>query len=113
MATPKQAHALVSYFSKKYEERYGVKPVINRYSARWGFDSILMDMTADETKALIDYYLETVSVNSHNLEWFFYNYDKLLNSKRKRDEDVAEQAVIREATKQRTEEWRKRINGDN
>lgn len=113
MATPKQAHALVSYFATKYKGKYGYAPKVNRYAARWGFDSLLMDMDVGEAESLIDYYFETMSLNGHALDWFFYNYDKLMISKEARDEDAAKLARIREETKKRTEEWRKKKSGNN
>lgn len=113
MATPKQAHAMVSYFGKKYKEKYAIEPRLNRYSARWGFDSVLMDMSEAEAKALVDYYFETQSLNGHSLEWFFYNYEKLAESMANRDEDAASLAAIREQSKRRAEEWRKKKSGNN
>lgn len=112
MATPKQAHALVAYFVSRYKARYGFAPKLNRYAARWGFDSILMDMSPDDAMTLIDYYFETISTNGHALDWFFYNYEKLAEAKTKRDEDATQQVLIRERTKQRTEEWRKKHSGN-
>lgn len=112
MATPKQAQTLVSYFGKKYKEKYDTAPVLNRYKARWGFDAILMDMSESKVKDLIDYYLETYSPNMHDLDWFFYNYDKLDQAKRDRDKDAVALAALREQSKKRTEEWRKKIDHD-
>lgn len=112
MATPKQAHALTSYFNKKYKEKYGVVPQSNRYAARWGFDSILMDMGESDVKALIDYYFTTANSQRHPLEWFFYNYDKLVESKRVADTDRELLARRREESRKRAEEWRKRLSGE-
>lgn len=113
MATPKEAHALVTYFGKKYKEKYGIALKVNRYSARWGFDAILMDMSVSDTQELIDYYFGTQSLNGHTLEWFFYNYEKLAEAMEKTNEDVAALARIREETRKRTEEWRKKQSGNN
>lgn len=113
MATPKQAHALVTYFGKKSKEKYGFDPKVNRYAARWGFDSILMDMSSKDAEALIDYYFQTVSPNGHSLDWFFYNYEKLAEAKEKTDADRKRLAEIRKATKKRTEEWRQKHSGNN
>lgn len=113
MATPKQAHALVTYFGQKYKEKYAVAPKANRYAARWGFDSLLMDLTTDEVKALIDYYFETINPSGHTLDWFLYNYEKLAEAMENRDEDAASLARIREQTKRRTEEWRNKKSGNN
>lgn len=112
MASAKQAHALVSYFVKEYEKKYHRPPVVNRYGARWGFDAILMSMNDAEAVSLIDYYFTTASSKEHSIEWFFNNYEKLLETKKKTDEDREHLARLREASKRRTEEWRKRINGD-
>lgn len=97
---------MVTYFSQQYKNKYGKTPVVNRYKARWGFDAILMELDVEEIKFLIDYYLETFSANSHDLEWFFYNYDKLIVAKEKRDRDAESLARIREESKRRAEEWR-------
>ena len=108
MPTPKQAHALVTYFGKKFKEKYGYEPKLNRYAARWGFDAILMDMSGDEAKGLIDHYFQTMSDKNHSLDWFLYNSEKLAEAKEKTDADKAALAVIRQRTKERTEEWRKK-----
>lgn len=113
MPEAKQAHTLVSYFGTKYKAKYGYPAAVNRYSARWGFDSILMDMGLDEAKSLVDYYFETISTNGHSLDWFFYNYEKLSEAKGRRDEDVASLSVARQETKRRVEEWRKKKSGNN
>lgn len=113
MAAPKEAHALVTYFGQKYKDKYAVAPKNNRYAARWGFDSMLMDMTSSEVKSLIDYYFETINLSGHSLDWFLYNYEKLAEAMESRDEDVASLARIRQETKRRTEEWRKKKSGNN
>lgn len=113
MTSPKQAHTLSSYFGQQFKKKYGFEHKFNRNKARWSWDNILMDMTLTETKDLIDYYFTTVSPNGHTLEWFFYNYDKLAEAKEKMDADRQRLAVIREATRRRTEEWRKKNSGNN
>ncbi len=105
MAAAKDAHALTSYFIKQYKIKYEKDPVINRHSARWGFDSILMDMPTPEVKALIDYYLTTASMKRHSLEWFLYNYDKLVEACRVQKEDAARRAKLREESEKRAKEW--------
>lgn len=111
MPTPKQAHALTSYFQKLYREKYGMEPKLNRYAARWGFDSMLMDMSDEAVKGLIEYYFQTVSTNGHALDWFFYNYEKLADAKVKAEEDAAALKELREQSRIRTEEWRKKHSG--
>ncbi len=109
MATPKQSQALVSHFIKRYKEKYGANPNVNRYSARYGFDALLFDMDDEQAKELIDYYFETASANSHALPWFFNNYDKLQDAMVKKAEDDELRCRLREESKARTEQWRNKI----
>lgn len=108
--TPAQCHTMISYYIHVYKEKYGREPVVNRHSARWGFDSVLQGLSLEETKALLDYYLITESDRKHPLDWFFYNYDKLVDSKRSVDDDDARRARLRRESQQRVEEWLARGN---
>lgn len=106
MATAKECHTLTSYFAARYKEKYARAPVLNRYSARWGFDSVLMDMSSKEVEELIDYYFTVPSERHHNLEWFFYNYDKLAKARTDAKEDSEHRARLREESAARAETWR-------
>ncbi|SRR6266542_3595289 len=106
MATAQQCHAMTTYYFKAYKDVYGREPIVNRNTARWGFDGILKGMPPAEAQRLIDFYLTTASSNKHSLEWFFYNYDKLIISQRETEEDSERRARLRAETKQRAEEWR-------
>ena len=106
--TAQQCYAMISHYEKGYLRKYKKKPVVNRYSARYGFDAVLTDLGTEDTKALIDYYFTCDSDKSHPLTWFFYNYDTLLVGKRDHDKDVALRKKLREESKIRAEEWRAR-----
>jgi len=109
--TPAQCYAMTSYFVKGYKERYkGQEPVLNRHSARWGFESILMGMPPEEVKGLIDYYFTTTSQKRHALDWFFYNYEKLQTSMDEVEKDRARRKQLREESEARAAEWRARGN---
>jgi len=109
-ATVQQCHALISYYIKKYKEKYkGAEPVVNRHSARWGFDSVLMGMSPDEAKEVIDYYFKTTSTRKHSLDWFFYNYEKLIAGKNELAEDQARREKLRRESEERAREWMQRI----
>jgi len=110
MATAQQSHAMTSYFVKKYKEHYGRDPIVNRHTARWGFDSVLTGLSPVEAKEIVDFYFTVASTNKHSLDWFFYNYDKLLESKRRTDDDAAKRARLREESEKRAKEWRERGN---
>ena len=109
MAKVEDCHALTSYFIKKYKEKYGHNPNVNRFSARWGFDSVLGGMKMDEAKELISFYFTTTTSNNHGIDWFFYNYEKLIDSKRDADSDREKRARLRAETEERARRWNERI----
>lgn len=112
MTTAQACHAMTTYYLSEYQNKYNQKPVVNRNKARWGFDSVLQDLSANQAKLLIDFYLETVSTNRHSLEWFFYNYDKLIDRKAQYEKDEADREQLRHESKKRVEEWRRRKLGN-
>lgn len=113
MATAKQvAHAMVTYFAEQYKAKYGVKPELNRFKARWVFDDMLTDIEEEDVKKIIDYYFATQSLVGHSLDWFQYNYEKLAVAMEATEKDRAALALIREESRRRTEEWNQK-HGNN
>lgn len=106
MATAKDCHALTSYYAKKYKEKYDTEPNVNRFSARWGFDSVLSGMGVTQAKELIDYYFTTPPTRRHDLDWFFYNYEKLVKAWRDGKSDAEHRRKLMEESKIRAEKWR-------
>lgn len=106
MPAIKDCHTLTSYFLKQYEAKYGVPAPVNRHTARWGFDSVLLSMGIEQAKELIDYYLRTASPNRHQLDWFFYNYEKLQKAMDEGKEDDEHRRKLMEESKIRAEQWR-------
>jgi len=104
--TAQQCHAATTYFVKKFEEVNGWQPVVNRNKARWGFEAILMDFSPTETRQFIDYYLKYYTKLS--IDWFLFNYDKVIESYREHEKNEKIVAQRREETAQRLEEWRNR-----
>lgn len=108
MATAKDCHVLINYYLKAFEGKHGRKPIVNRNTARWGFDNMLQDLSMVEVKELTDFYMKTGGSHNNSLSWFFNNYDRLLEHKQTTEADIAERAQLREETKRLTEEWRKK-----
>src|SRR6478735_6121770 len=103
----KDCHEMTSYYMKGYKEKYGSAPNVNRNTARWGFDSVLHDMSKQHVKMLLDYYFEVPSDRRHDLDWFFYNYEKLNRSKLEQEEAKAARTKLMEESRIRAEAWRK------
>lgn len=108
MPTAKDCHILTSYYLKRYKEKYGTDAIVNRHSARWGFDSVLMDMSGDKAKELLDYYFTTINPKKHSLDGFLYNYEKLQENFKMNIEDAEHRAKLRRESEQRAKEWRER-----
>lgn len=106
MATIKDANTLTSYYKKLYKARYGTNPEVNDYAARWGFDSVLNGMGVAEGKELLDYYFTTPATRRYDLEWFFWNYDKLSKAMREGRKDKEHRRKLMEESKLRAEQWR-------
>ena len=108
--TAQQCHAMTTYYTSAFKQKYGREPVVNRHSARWGFESVLMGMPPADAKKLIDFYFTTTSKEQHSLTWFFYNYDKLIESLSDLEKDKLRRKQLREESEKRAAEWRARGN---
>ena len=106
MASAKDCHELTSYYVAAFKKKYGFDPNVNRYSARWGFDSLLMGMGKPQVKDLLDYYMTTASQRKHDLDWFFYNYEKLVKGLDEAKSDREHRAKLMQESQKRAEEWR-------
>lgn len=106
MATAKDYHSLTSYYIKQYKEKFGIEPVVNRNIAKWGWESILMDLDMSETKSLIDFYLTTNAAKKWSLKWFLNNYDSVIQSMRDFEQDAKRRKKLREESEERARKWR-------
>lgn len=108
--TAQQCHAMTSYYKKAFQEKYKYEPNVNRNTARWNWEGILTDMPASKAKELVDFYFSTTSQKQHSLDWFFYNYDKLIESLSDLEKDRLRRKQLREESEKRAAEWRARGN---
>lgn len=98
---------LVTHYSKCYELKYGLKPIINVYRDRWGFVDMLDEPSSipyDVCKRVIEYYFRTTT-SGHPLKNLFHNFDHLLRSMQEREEDDLKRAQLRKETEKRVREW--------
>lgn len=104
--TAQQCHALTTYYAKAYSEKVGKPAVLNRNKARWSWDSILMDYTPSQACEMVDFYLEHWP--EPNLDWFFYNYEKVDQAIADHNQDEEVRKARRAMTQKRLDEWRER-----
>lgn len=102
----KDCHALTSYYEKAFQQKHGRAPNVNRWSARWGFDSVLQSMNSQQAKDLLDYYFTTPATKQHDLDWFFYHYHNLVDGMLKSRTEKAHRNRLMEESKIRAEKWR-------
>lgn len=104
--TAQQCHALTTYYIKQFTDVVGFAPVVNRNKARYGFEGLLMDYSPEDSRKIIDYYLAHYA--NPSVDWFIYNYEKVVVAMEEYIENEEAQQKRREATAKRLEEWRNR-----
>jgi len=106
-AETKTVNALISLYEKLYAEKYGKKPLINRYKDKWGFQDMLKDLGPVESKEIIQYYFETHRPG-HPLLQLFRNYDDMVRRKLEREKDEVDRKKLRAETKLKVQELNER-----
>lgn len=72
--------------------------MINRHREKWAMNDVIESVGYDRARELLEYYFH-VNNSGHSLQWFFYNFDRLDDMKRKLEEDSVRRAKMRAATK--------------
>lgn len=104
--TAQQCHAMTTYFMNAYREAMGSEPVVNRNKAKMGWAGLLIDFTPTQAKELVDYYLK--HYEKPKIDWFLYNYEKIVEEKQEHEKNESRIAQRRKETQKKLEEWRKR-----
>lgn len=103
---PKLSYTLISLYEVLYNERYGKKPVINRYREKWGMQDVIDSVGFNRAKELLEYYFKT-NKNGHPISWFFMNFDNIDRVLSQRIEDDEHRKKLKQITKQMVEEMEK------
>lgn len=98
-----QSNVLINLFISKYQQKYGKKPVLNRFRERWGFQDMIDSVGFEDSQRIIEFYFE-IPATSHTCKHLFYNFDNMLSNMEAREQDRAERRRIMEQTKQRMKE---------
>lgn len=100
---PKLSYSLLSLYEHLYTEKYGKKPVVNRYREKWGMHDVIESVGFNRAKELLEYYFR-ISKNGHPLMWFFNNFDVMDRMMDQRAEDDEHRKKLRGLTKQMVQE---------
>ena len=102
------AYALLSYYAKLYKDRYGVSPTINKYKEKWAASSILEDYGKETSHKVLEYYFK-MQKEGHPLNWFYNNFDVLLDRINESEKDQQLRKERRAQTALLRQEW---LNGN-
>lgn len=98
----KQEYVLLSLYSKLFKDRYGRSPTINKYRERWGMLDAIDSIGYDSVEECLKYYFHT-NVDAHSLNYFFNNFDKILEAMNAKKQDAERRAMLMEETRRRVE----------
>jgi hypothetical protein len=76
MNDTQKAQALLSLYEKCFLERYGRKPILNRYRDKWGMLDMIHSIGYPRSQEIIEYYFKTGKSN-HPLSYLFNNFDNI------------------------------------
>lgn len=96
MADKKQRFAILSRF-QKHLKFHGINNEINIYSQQWAADAMIESYGYEQTLDAIEYYFSVSA--SPDWNWFAYNSEKVIQSKRSEEEDKIIRAKLREGAK--------------
>lgn len=102
MANDKQPYILLSLYQNLYKEKYGKMPTMNKFREKWAMQDCIDSIGFDRAKELIEYYFK-LNKSGHQLQFFFYNFDRIDNVKRDSEADVERRRLLLEQTKKMVE----------
>lgn len=111
MATDRQqAHALITYFQKKYKKYFGVNPpAFNRHALSHGFEALVKDYPA-QGEAIIDFYFD--SYENPDPGKFIYQYGRVVELMLEAEADEKERRELRRKTIERMNNVSNSSQGD-
>lgn len=83
----KLSFALLSLYSSLYTKKYNKSPNLNKYKEKWGMKSLIEDYGTDTVEDILIYYFNKSSKDGNPLQWFYNNFDSLLDAKNNLDKD--------------------------
>lgn len=100
----KQANDLLNLYLSLHEERYKVRPTMNRFKSKWGMLDVLTDLGYDHAVETLKFYYKN-DYTTHTLMGFFKSYDELYKSLMDQRAEQERKRLLMERTHQRVKEW--------
>ena len=96
------ANSLITLFIETSENKIGRRPIVNRYSLKWGFLDMLSDLGLENAKRVIVYFFDTTR-DTYDPKSLLGSYDELFKAYMEREQDRATRAELRMRTKKKVE----------
>jgi DNA/RNA-binding domain of Phe-tRNA-synthetase-like protein len=106
----KQAHIIISYYQSKYKIKFNRKPVVNRNKLQYLILNVLRDLSIDEIKELVDFYISTD--RNPSLLRFCYEYDEVLGKMNEESKDLEKRKALLLQTQKNVMEFRRQYGND-
>jgi hypothetical protein len=106
----KQAHTIISYYQTKYKAKFNKRPVVNRNKLQYLILNVMKDLTLQQIKDLIDFYVSTDRQPS--LLHFCYEYDEVLNKMNEEAKDLEKRKALLIQTQKNVMEFRRQYGND-
>jgi len=102
-----QAQGLITYYQQKYKELFGELPgLLNRNTLKYPLVDALTDLTVDQFKQIIDYYLKIEAEPS--LQKLLREYPDIWQHLQNDEKDNHQRKELRRETARRVQEFRER-----
>ena len=98
-----EPYVLLWQFEKLYEERYGRKPIVNKFRDKMAMKDVIDSVGFERAQRLVDYYF-SLNRDSHKLSFFLFNFDRMDVAEKEHAKDVQNRKKLIEATKRMVEE---------
>jgi hypothetical protein len=105
-----QGQALITAYVNLFDQRYGFKPTVNRYRAKWGMLDVVDSVGYERALELLKYYFTCEA--DHSPEHFMGSFDRLEDVMVESKRDEERRAKLRAETRRRVEEFEQRSSGD-
>ena len=90
-------------YQNLYKDKYGRTITINKFREKWAMQDVIDSVGFDRAKDLLEYYFG-LSKNGHQLQFFFYNFDKMDMLKLEIEKDKEKRRLLLEETKKMVEQ---------
>jgi hypothetical protein len=98
----KQPYVMLWKYEKLYEEKYGKKPMLNKYRDKSAMKDVIESVGFERGMDLLEYYFKTPKYG-HPLIFFLYNFDRMDHAEKELIKDKKNRKLLREATKKMVE----------